>query len=1480
MSEPSNIFAKDLGIDVNINPVKNDSVYNKPIGITNRDTGIVEYDTAYNDIYLCVLHDKDSFGKYNSVDKTFDGSYTDTISIKISKQNSAFDFAKKFNEYLIHSKYKNNIRFNNFIEDATKDAGKLVYERIQNLANNITNVDTCKWRNLASTYKMYDIDIKNVVSSEFPEELDFLLNIFSLPREYILNNFYKTDLSNNNIVAAAQSMDKKVTDLFQEKYYNNFYEKIVFPAVKQQLYNNFSNEKVFNYIKLVNSNIYDDLYNHIQNNYVEQYYPLFDALLSVDAQNMIYSYYQTMKYDLMYKVPNLNINILTRENPDVANDGTNYLKEFLSTIEWNGEKELFKVFIDEYLPPLAFINMQKIDTCARHITNMCSKLFTLRKSIKDILIKDSMIGTGLLIEQMIYDYILEQFTQKIGINNKYKLGNKEVNYDSIYNTPLESIMDDLYNLDPKNSDNYYNEAKIAKLLGVEFDDRFSSLKQLASVLNASIIEYTDTTPNYLNIIPPNPVNHKEVESRTVMTYPRYLNADGVIVYYNYNDPEQSYYINESGREILPNPRWNYNTTNKTRGDIMYVDSSGTDCKILQLENSSIAPYYYNADNPFYGMWYKVHDTNNCFIQWQDRQDKENFMSLIEMKNLGLSKNGYVVSPTNTYNTDLKFFYGNNNRITYENKDKVLSVKNSSDSGDISTSTYSNAITCAGEVYFDVISKYDDVIETKRVTKVVNSYNDEIIKYVDSSVVKDDNNDITTLLREKPVGVDIKYIKFTKNESNGYTAYNMDTFTKVDEANNSTDAEYIKGECIVSNFISPNKSTITYSYDVTFGPSANNPNLIKLNSSGNYTQSINILIERGDDSNTSTNTGSPYIVCFISYEYNGKIIDSLTLTDKSGKTFTIDTGIVYRTTDTDNVYSKFLTLFNEAGSTTISYNVPYLVNYTYRSKNNPSIVYMEYKNVGPNGETIDQEITIDNVTKRIKTDFNFPNDNICYDSEEFELDQSNNTGDDPIGNYISNIELENRLITGVINPNEVPYLIIKKDIEVYKLCDHTIKFETIDGIRQVSEISDSLLYEDETGQIIDNKNNLYYYTVDGYDYGDEYTYDYNKRQLIHKSSEKIVNDYSFNVNLVYSLANQKSKIITNEKVVNSLIKEGFDPFWNDLTLDSTLLYGDLTLEDERDIVMFYRRLGLISDDLPTNYKEQLEDGKVSLTPEWAIARAKIIDILKAVWTNYAQHTWYNEYDDNKALEDGLMSEATIQMLKEIDKRYGSNLGTTDTLDKTKIDPWLPLDYSLVNLPNWANHTVAVHPFVWSLVQKTYNIYLDTLYITMYDEHVLSEIYTNVTSYELNPDGGDDAISKITDRIDETTSDVGELGGYYITNTFDKIFNVNNWLYYNRDFSGYASKYQESINEDSRNSKTSRFFDFDGPFNYEALMEIIEYTNDPSDEDNEYSMEPEDLQDLVDTAASWDGGSEGRQQKLNEEIWGIISTYYKYYQDCDI
>ena len=39
MKEPSNIFAKDLGIDITINPIKNSSVYKQPVESINQTNG-------------------------------------------------------------------------------------------------------------------------------------------------------------------------------------------------------------------------------------------------------------------------------------------------------------------------------------------------------------------------------------------------------------------------------------------------------------------------------------------------------------------------------------------------------------------------------------------------------------------------------------------------------------------------------------------------------------------------------------------------------------------------------------------------------------------------------------------------------------------------------------------------------------------------------------------------------------------------------------------------------------------------------------------------------------------------------------------------------------------------------------------------------------------------------------------------------------------------------------------------------------------------------------------------------------------------------------------------------------------------------------------------------------------------------------------------------------------------------------------------
>ena len=357
--------------------------------------------------------------------------------------------------------------------------------------------------------------------------------------------------------------------------------------------------------------------------------------------------------------------------------------------------------------------------------------------------------------------------------------------------------------------------------------------------------------------------------------------------------------------------------------------------------------------------------------------------------------------------------------------------------------------------------------------------------------------------------------------------------------------------------------------------------------------------------------------------------------------------------------------------------------------------------------------------------------------------------------------------------------------------------------------------------------------------------------------------------MYNRANEREQTEKREKIVKEKILEGNDPFWDELVIDGNNFYGDLTIEDERAIIMFYKRIGLINDALPVVYKN--ENG--SFVNEWAIARAKIIDILKSVWTNYAQHTWYNEVDDEQLLSENLMSEATINTLKQMDIRYGSNLGKPDQLDRNDLNKWEPVQYSLVNLPNYVNHTVAVHPFIWNLVERTYDNYLKTIYISMYDNEVLNFIYKNESSYILEPG------QTINSRNTEYDVDDGP-GGYSITDNYDKMFNVNNWAYYNRDFSGYTSQYQESLNQDSTNTHINRYIDFDGPFNFEALMDIVTMTSESDEFEKFGDIYLYNLYKLYYDGDTKQNIAAGGENAANNEINKVAAKFTKYYIDCDI
>ena len=129
--------------------------------------------------------------------------------LSLRKLNENFDpesqiKAYRFQEYLVNS----NIIFDNFIGTAIGDStsspthlGKLIYERIANFTDNISNVDTCNIPALESMYSMFDESLYSFKNNDynFPAELNRLVDIFSI-------NFSKVKGSRNKF---DQNFDRK-----------------------------------------------------------------------------------------------------------------------------------------------------------------------------------------------------------------------------------------------------------------------------------------------------------------------------------------------------------------------------------------------------------------------------------------------------------------------------------------------------------------------------------------------------------------------------------------------------------------------------------------------------------------------------------------------------------------------------------------------------------------------------------------------------------------------------------------------------------------------------------------------------------------------------------------------------------------------------------------------------------------------------------------------------------------------------------------------------------------------------------------------------------------------------------------------------------------------------------------------------------------------------------------------------------------------
>ena len=1130
-------------------------LYYKDLGLNFEKFAESETATEINNLTETLLNDhlianENSLNEYNKTLKNYKGN----INITIEKENSSFDFAKKFKDYLINSEFKTKKNMLSFIEGCSNEIGRLIYERTQNFINNYINVDTCHYKALINYYAENNIEIEKLLTENFPERLDYLLNIFSVTKLYLKNNFYNLSIYDSSIsdyIANLNTLEglQIAENLLNEKYFGNFYESVVYPIVRQELYDHYDEEDIKKYIEDSTADIYSEALTGDYNRYIYLLLlknsiseDLLDSISLTEKNNLLKAFTDSegncpiwvndsFFKELLLNIPDYNpdsegllptLNLsasiylsgsadstvmveFDMNNPQQYNDDIFELAQNIFPIENSivsfDYTQIFNFFENYCISRNEFIKILKIKTCAQKIANICNSICKLRETIKQIRIKDSKIGTAILIEEMVAEYIYTKFVQKLGITNQGKVPN---NLES-----LKSFIDNLSDETLKTSlEKLYNKEQGA--IGIKWEERFTTLKALAKVLDVEIIEYIDTTPSYLNLIPENNIiTVNSTYKKQTVSYPPYLNNLGESIYaYNEKGEIQQEYLNENYEDIALTSMWQYRTGDDTEG---YV--------------------------------YKIRK-NTSYLT------------------LTLNDNNILTAPDGTI-----YYFPKNSKLL--NPAINLSAADWNENKNIFFLKKSP---------YQAVDKYDRLISYTQYTNLTNnSSNSILMQWKNRKTLLTNNTD--HLILEAPG----KFIDYTTD---------LELLYDIPDPYQPNIIEYFLWENSLSGAVSKEQSELY------------------------PTKRIFLLVD--------ISTGSAQIVDI-----------------------------------KDNTYFR----------------------------------YME------SGDIIDKNV-----------------------------------------NYYSLLSSE----TFILN---------------------------------------------ETNETL--------------------TYNLNK-ELIETSTGEILNEYETNVERVYATSNKKYIIKTIDASYQKAL-DGNTPFWDNLSTNS--LFEDKTVEEERDIVKFYKKIGLINDTLSNNYKTTSLDGSSeTLATDWMLAREKIINQLKAIWIVNAPYRWYDKEKDDLRYLNGEITESQLESLKQMDETYHSYLGSS----MAKNDK-IQLKNSIINLENWENNTIAIHPCIWYLVEKTYTSYLKLLTISLYGETILDKIYSNARIWGESHTEAED-----------------KDGTFSFTRDTSEAHNIDYWKTYAKSFFPYSTDYEIATNMNTNETITSRFLDFDGPFNYEALKDIIGKVWTEPGSDNDLSI----------------------------------------------
>lgn len=571
-----------------------------------------QYSGKYQDFVIRGDVEEDKFKALNGA-----------INIEIRKDYSSFDFGEKFKEFLLNDNYRKNDELINFISLCSDDIGRMIYERIQNFIGNIVNVETCQYKYLLGKYASQNIDMTYLTGiRNIPERLEYLVNIFSLPKKYYKSVFYSMSVSDSEISYEPDTIENmgslvKATDKLNRKYFDNFYDTVAYPFFRNVFWENYDNEDEPDYkafVDAVSNGVYDSALSGIESEFIMM--NLFNNILNDKSVSNLCGHAMSVflmnepDYEVVESIDGSSGNKIHKDYFKIAltsnlsyklnSDGVLPTMDMTGYISGNPNyyiginfespnyKDIFMMFEELICSREEFVKLLKIKLAARKLSNICSVICKLRDEIKEIRLKDSKVGTAILIEQLISEYIYKTMTQKVGLTNQKKMDAPLVNVRKNLIPSLEDEIPIEKELKDKFSEILSAEQRA---LGIEFEEYLEKLSTLAKTLEVEIVEYYDFTTSYLNLIPQiESIKQKKLYKVKKVECPPYLNINGVVVYADFNKKESVFLDdNVSFKDHLKQCA----TGSEETGYVYYYD--GHLCEMDRKNNLGQIGYYEDDD---------------------------------------------------------------------------------------------------------------------------------------------------------------------------------------------------------------------------------------------------------------------------------------------------------------------------------------------------------------------------------------------------------------------------------------------------------------------------------------------------------------------------------------------------------------------------------------------------------------------------------------------------------------------------------------------------------------------------------------------------------------------------------------------------------------------------------------------------------------------------------------------------------------------